>query len=124
MTTEMPPSNGDRPTSWRDVYTLVQDVEKRLTDRIDEAVASTRQVTTDHENRIRTVETIGAPNAQAASALAAANALRITALEAANVVRQAQRQGQTQFITYGQKVIMAVIVLVNVAIALIALFRP
>lgn len=112
-----PPSN-DRPTSWRDVYTLVQDVEKRLADRLDDAVSSTRQVTTDHENRLRQVE-LASPVAQATATSVAANSIRITALEAANVIKQARTGGQTSIITYGQKVVVATVLVVNLAIAIV-----
>ena len=45
------------PTSWRDVYQLVQDAEKRLTVRIEDGFSSQGIVAADHEVRIRTLET-------------------------------------------------------------------
>jgi len=56
------------PTSWRDVYTLVQAVEERLTNRMDSAAIERRAIMTDHEGRLRAVEISGA----AASTLALA----------------------------------------------------
>lgn len=45
-----------QPTSWRDVYTLVQDVEARLTNRMDAIAKTASQVANDHEVRIRVLE--------------------------------------------------------------------
>lgn len=45
-----------QPTSWRDVYTLVQDVETRLTNRMDAIAKTANQVANDHEVRIRVLE--------------------------------------------------------------------
>lgn len=45
-----------QPTSWRDVYTLVQDVEARLVKRMDEIATATNTTATDHEVRIRVLE--------------------------------------------------------------------
>lgn len=44
------------PSSWRDVYTLVQDVEQRLTKRMDEIAGTAGTVANDHEVRIRVLE--------------------------------------------------------------------
>lgn len=44
------------PSSWRDVYTLVQDVEVRLTKRMDEIADTAKTASTDHEVRIRVLE--------------------------------------------------------------------
>lgn len=55
MPTPPPQSNG--PTSWRDVYALVQDSERRLTQTITEGFQRTASVSADHEVRLRLVET-------------------------------------------------------------------
>lgn len=44
------------PTSWRDVYTLVQDVEERISKRMDDIAATAGTVANDHEVRIRVLE--------------------------------------------------------------------
>lgn len=44
------------PTSWRDVYTLVQDVETRLSKRMDDIADTAKNAVTDHEVRIRVLE--------------------------------------------------------------------
>ncbi len=44
------------PSSWRDVYTLVQDVEGRLSKRMDDIAETAKTATTDHEVRIRVLE--------------------------------------------------------------------
>lgn len=50
------PQNGGNPSSWRDVYTLVQDVESRLTKRMDEIASTASVAVQDHEVRIRVLE--------------------------------------------------------------------
>jgi len=52
---EIMPHTGT-PTSWRDVYTLIQDVEERLTKRMDAASVERRAVGTDVEVRLRVLE--------------------------------------------------------------------
>jgi hypothetical protein len=49
-----PQPNG--PTSWRDVYALVQDSERRLTQTIVDGFKRTNDVTADHEVRLRVIE--------------------------------------------------------------------
>ena len=49
------PANGN-PTSWRDVYSLVQDVEKRLTDRMGDIAEAAKAASSDHEIRLRVLE--------------------------------------------------------------------
>ncbi len=116
-------SNGDRPTSWRDVYSLVQDVEQRLTDRIDDAAMAARVSVSDHETRIRTLEA-AVPVTKEAAAAAAAALVIATALETASKLTTATRTGQRSIITYGQKVVLFFVVVVNVAIAVITFLRP
>ena len=55
------------PTSWRDVYTLIQDVEERLTKRMDAAATERRATSTDVEVRLRVLEAARLTNAQADS---------------------------------------------------------
>lgn len=137
-----------QPSSWRDVYQLVQDVEVRLTGRINdvgqlashvgqdhevrlrsiEAKGSSEaqealSVASIHESRIRTLETGVGPAAQVASTTATANAVRIAALEAANIVQNAKAEGRSGVFSFGQKVIVMVVVVVNVVIAVISLIH-
>lgn len=44
------------PTSWRDVYSLVQDSERRLTQTITDGFTRQAAVSTDHEVRLRAAE--------------------------------------------------------------------
>lgn len=44
------------PTSWRDVYTLIQDVEGRLAKRMDEIAHTAHTTGSDHEIRLRVLE--------------------------------------------------------------------
>lgn len=55
-TEEMHAPAPQSPSSWRDVYTLVQDVEQRLTRRMDEIADTAKNAVTDHEIRIRVLE--------------------------------------------------------------------
>lgn len=48
--------NGSGPSSWRDVYQLVQDVEGRLGGLISSAETRISTVTFDHETRLRALE--------------------------------------------------------------------
>ena len=48
------PSNG--PTSWRDVYALVQDSERRLTQTLTDGFARQPGISSDHEARLRMAE--------------------------------------------------------------------
>ena len=50
----MAPQN--TPTSWRDVYQLVQDSEKRLTQTITDGFQRQSAISQDHEVRIRVLE--------------------------------------------------------------------
>lgn len=119
MTTgDTPPANGG-PTSWRDVYSLVQDVEKRLTDRIDDGISTVRFGQADHETRIRLMEATALPDTKIAVAQGVANSIRILALEKLNDADDNRKMGQVQVITYGQKVILFAVFLVNAAIAII-----
>lgn len=44
------------PTSWRDVYALVQDSERRLTATITDGFARQAGISADHETRLRLAE--------------------------------------------------------------------
>lgn len=52
----MPSPTPGGPTSWRDVYSLVQDSERRLTQTIQDGFKRTGDVTADHEVRLRVIE--------------------------------------------------------------------
>lgn len=75
------------PTSWKDVYTLVQDVEKRLTTRMDDIASAAKQTTADHEVRIRVLEktTNSTSGRDAAGMTIASGAQRLTAVAIAAV---------------------------------------
>ena len=51
---ETPPLQS--PTSWRDVYQLVADAEKRLTRQITDGFGAQQKVSADHEVRLRVLE--------------------------------------------------------------------
>lgn len=59
-----------QPTSWRDVYQLVQDVEARLTSRLDSIGIAQDRRNNDHELRIRKLEIEGSDEAKEALLLA------------------------------------------------------
>ncbi len=83
------------PTSWRDVYQLVQDMEERLTKRMDSASADLRTITTDVEVRLRVLEQFKQRNLQSDETTKSA-------------------------ISSTQKVIVTVVLLGNFSIALLA----
>lgn len=115
--THQPPG----PTSWRDVYNLVQDVEKRLTDRIDDANKVARDSAIDHEGRLRTMESVGTPVSIVAAATATALTLRVDALERVNEMRIDRRAGAVSVFSIGNKVVVGVVLIANATVALIAL---
>lgn len=72
----IPPSSA--PTSWRDVYALVQDAEKRLTVSITEGFARQTSVNADHEVRLRLLEANDLKQRGGIAALGAGRALLVT----------------------------------------------
>jgi len=89
---EAPGPMTGHPTSWRDVYSLVQDVEERLTKRMDAASIERRVIMADHESRLRAIEIGGASSATLAMAVAAGDA-RLKALENSILSISAREQG-------------------------------
>jgi len=87
------------PSSWRDVYSLVQDVERRLTDRIDTASGAALLSQRDHEGRIR-------------------------ALESQNFGERERRAGQVSLLTNGHRVLAALIIVSNAALGIWVATHP
>jgi hypothetical protein len=56
MSEDQPNPQSSAPTSWRDVYQLVQDSEKRLTATITDGFQRQSAVSQDHEVRLRVLE--------------------------------------------------------------------
>lgn len=56
MADDAPNQQSSAPTSWRDVYQLVQDSEKRLTATITDGFQRQSAVSQDHEVRLRVLE--------------------------------------------------------------------
>lgn len=83
----MTPGN---PTSWRDVYALVQDSEKRLTATITDGFARQAQVSQDHEVRIRVLEANdqrdGATNRTTVTAISVSRQVFIALLAAGSLL--------------------------------------
>lgn len=78
------------PTSWRDTYQLVQDVEGRLMHRMDEIAGTQQVVAQDHEVRLRVLErTSGADTAASAavvSTISVGKTLLLAALSIASLI--------------------------------------
>ena len=82
------PSN--TPTSWRDVYQLVQDSEKRLTTTITDGFTRQQAVSQDHEVRIRVLEANdqrdGATNRAAAAAIGVTRSTVLAAISILSLI--------------------------------------
>ena len=66
------------PTTWRDVYRLVQDAEVRLTTQINDGFSRQSLVSADHEKRLRVVEATDQKQSGGIAALSAGRALLLT----------------------------------------------
>jgi hypothetical protein len=74
------------PTSWRDVYQLVQDSEKRMTAIINEGFARASGISADHEVRIRVLEKTDQNQAGGVAVIGAGRALLITIISVGSFI--------------------------------------
>lgn len=116
------PPQSNSPTSWRDVYALVQDSERRLTQTITDGFARASSVSADHEVRLRVVEA-----STTSSALAMAGAMKqgesivsewgqwrqnitadVNAIKQGEVADAAKRSGSVAVLTGARAVLLVV----------------
>lgn len=86
----IPPSPPQTPTSWRDVYQLVQDAEQRLTLQLTAGFTRQSGVSADHEVRIRVLEASehkdAAANKTAATAIGVGRSVLVILLSVGSLV--------------------------------------
>lgn len=85
-----PMASTNTPTSWRDVYQLVQDSERRLTQTITDGFQRQSAISQDHEVRIRVLEASdqrdSASNRTVGAVIGVGRSTLLTILSAASMV--------------------------------------
>lgn len=111
-------TNG-QPLSWRDVYKAVNDSEVRVTAAITQGVAQLTTAMSDHEARIRRLETDGSPESREALRVANAALLKAEAAASAGLVINARGQGIMSVLSASQRFLLLLAGIIGASVAVI-----
>lgn len=99
--------------SWRDVYKAVNESEKRIIDAIGTAVTPLKDASSDHENRIRSLEREGSVEAREAMRIAVNLETKHETLASQVAFNTNRQQGMVAAMSVGKKFILLVISIIG-----------